>query len=96
MGYVPPSAVFLPKGFEQRHTPGWIPVDAARPDHGEFVWVFIPKDGVELAYWWNGFINAGGAGDQEGLNSDTLFPTHWMPLDEPNPPGSDVSPEVTT
>jgi hypothetical protein len=95
MGYVPPCIVLLPKGFEQRNAPGWISVGVARPDHGDFIWIFTPKDGVELAYWWNGFINASGAGDREGLNSETLYPTHWMPLDQPNPLAGDATPEAT-
>ena len=43
-------------------------------------------DGVELAYFANGFYTADSAGDREGLNSETLIPTHWQYVHVPQAP----------
>ena len=70
------------KEWERR----WIPVEESLPECGDFAWVFTPGDGVQLSYWWNGFITADGAGDREGLKSETINPTHWMAVPVPEPP----------
>lgn len=79
------EAVEAAKKLNQQ--PQWIAASEQSPNHGDFVWAFT-KDGVELAYWWNNFSNADSAGDREGLSSETLWPTHWMPLVVPDPPAA--------
>ena len=68
----------------------WYPVSECLPQYGEFVWVFTKPteddDGVELAYYASGFYTADSAGDREGLNSNTLIPTHWQYLHVPQAP----------
>lgn len=68
--------------------PGWIPVDESKPCHGDTVWVYDGKD-VFMGEWWgqSGFRSYGSSCDREGLNSETLLGvTHWMEIDEPEPP----------
>jgi hypothetical protein len=68
----------------------WYSVSDCLPQYGEFVWVFTKPteddDGVELAYYANGFYTADSAGGREGLNSETLIPTHWQYLHTPEAP----------
>lgn len=68
---------------------GWIPVTESNPCHGDAVWVYDGKD-VFMGEWWgqSGFQSYGSSCDREGLNSETLLGvTHWMEIDEPEPPG---------
>ena len=67
--------------------PRWIPVGERLPEHGDAIWVY-GKDVFMGEYWQGtGFHSYGASVDREGLNSETLHGvTHWMEIDEPEPP----------
>lgn len=68
--------------------PRWIPVSERLPERGDTIWIF-DRDGVGLGEFHGeyGFQTYGASCDREGLNSETLFDvTHWMELQEPEPP----------
>ena len=66
----------------------WVPVTESNPCHGDAVWVYDGKDVFMGEHWQgSGFQSYGASVDREGLNSERLHGvTHWMEIDEPEPP----------
>jgi predicted RNA-binding Zn-ribbon protein involved in translation (DUF1610 family) len=66
----------------------WIAVSERMPEHGDAIWVYDGKDVLMGEYSHvSGFQSYGASMDREGLNSETLHGvTHWMEIDEPEPP----------